>query len=506
MKNKIIIFVLAVLLLVPQVPSFASVNLETPSNLMLVAKSSTAITISWSQVAQFDTFAGYKIYDGNKFIGNAVKEGVNGIKSIHVISGLEPGSVHVYRVSVYDTLGNESRKSAPIIVKTLKGVERENVAHGAKCSASSEVSADSTVRRIVDGTIDFVQTPTLSQRNIWRSSRNNSTEWVMIDLGKQIYIDEVLIKHIGSTATTLDLQNLKDYTISVSTDKENWQELFDVKNNTSSITSYPLKESKLCRFVKIFITGYNRAEGNDGLCANISEVEVYKDITKEPTEEELALITYMDIPDIGYDMPRRYPPAVAEAKFAAYSMNINGVEDEVVWNECESKIVKKPLEADSPAVVSFKTAWDKRNLYIFVNIADDSINCDSANIWDDDSVEIFIDALCNRTSTFEKDDGQISINTKGEIRYNIGGVVAYDPGTDSGIKRSVVINEKGWTLEASIPMALFASTLSDKASLGFTVGYNDDADGGARDGHIIWEGFMNSSKSTQSYGTLNLIK
>ena len=507
MKNKILSLILIVLLLMPGITEATAESLETPSGLKVLAKSSTAVTVQWTPVQKFDTFAGYRIYDGDKQVASSIKEGSNGIKSHYVLNGLEPGSVHIYRVAVYDTFGNESRKSVPVIVKTLNGVERENIALGAKCSSSSDVSADYNVRRIVDGTTDFIYMQNGDpQRNIWRSSRKNSSEWVMIDLGKQVYINEILIKHIGVTATTLGLQNLKDYTISVSTDKENWEQIFDIKNNTADVTSYPLLNSKLCRFVRIYITGYNRAEGNDGLCANISEVEVYNDTSKQPTAEELAAITYMDIPDIGYTMPRRYPPAVAEAKFVSSAINIDGLSDDSIWSECENYTVKKPLEADSPAIVNFKTAWDSKYLYVFVDIKDDSINCDSENIWDDDSVEIYADALCNRSNAYEADDGQITINSKGNIRYNIGGVVKYDPDVNSGINRAININEDGWTLEAAIPMKLFAANLSENMTIGFSVGYNDDNGGGARDGHIIWEGFTNSSKSTEQFGTLYMIK
>lgn len=507
--KKIVSFLIAFTLLVLNVNCVSAEEreLHAPEGLRVIAKSSTAVTLMWDPVEKFDTFGGYNIYDGGKLVASSIIEGSNGIKNYHVLSGLEPGSVHVYRVAVYDTRGNVSRAGMPVIVKTSSGFERENIAHGKKVSASSEVSADYNVRRIVDGTTGSLRLPSGGeQRNIWRSSRKNTSEWVMIDLGKSTYIDEIVIKHIGVTATTLDLQNLKDYTIYASNDKEQWDTLFDVKDNTAKETSYTLKESKLYRFIKILITGYNRATGNDALCADISEVEVYNDITKIPTEEELSAISYMDIPEIGYSIPRRNPPAIANAVFADSAVTIDAKAEEEIWKKAEVYTVKKPLEADSEAQVTFRTAWDLKNLYVFVDVKDANIFADSKNIWDDDSIEIYIDALCNRTAKFEKDDAQLSINTKNEMRYNIGGTVAYEPGSDSGVKHAVMITDDGWTLEAAIPMSIFGTAIVQGKPIGFSIGYNDDNDGGSRDGHIIWEGYANSSTSTERYGTLNFVK
>lgn len=143
---------------------------------------------------------------------------------------------------------------------------------------------------------------------------------------------------------------------------------------------------------------------------------------------------------------------------------------------------------------------------MFVDVKDANLFADSKNIWDDDSIEIYIDALCNRSAKFEKDDAQLSINTKNEMRYNIGGTVAYEPGSDSGVKHAAVITDDGWTLEAAIPMSIFGTAIVQGKSIGFSIGYNDDNDGGSRDGHIIWEGYANSSTSTERYGTLNFVK
>lgn len=154
-------------------------------------------------------------------------------------------------------------------------------------------------------------------------------------------------------------------------------------------------------------------------------------------------------------------------------------------------------ESDDDASLEFACAADDGNLYVALKIRDDEkcVNEDTGrNIFQDDSVEIYIDADNSKPTVYEPDVCQISIG-----RYNVGrdpsnpmlndfrgwnweGAAANETGT----KAAVVDTDYGWAVEAAIPLAFFGIRLADGTVIGFNVHLNDDDDQGERDHWLGW--------------------
>jgi hypothetical protein len=154
-------------------------------------------------------------------------------------------------------------------------------------------------------------------------------------------------------------------------------------------------------------------------------------------------------------------------------------------------------ESDDDASLEFACAAGEGNLYVALRIQDDSkcINEDTGrNIFQDDSVEIYIDGDNSKPAVYEPDVCQISIG-----RYNVGG----DPNNpmlndfrgwnwegaaanETGTKAAVVDTDYGWAVEAAIPLAFFGIGLGDGKVIGFNVHLNDDDDQGERDHWLGW--------------------
>ncbi len=154
-------------------------------------------------------------------------------------------------------------------------------------------------------------------------------------------------------------------------------------------------------------------------------------------------------------------------------------------------------ESDDDASLEFACAADEGNLYVALKIRDDlkCVNEDSGNgIFQDDSVEIYIDGDNSKPAAYEPDVCQISMG-----RYNVG----RDPSNpilndfrgwngqgasaaETGTKAAVVDTDYGWAVEASIPLAFFGIRLADGTVIGFNVHLNDDDDQGERDHWLGW--------------------
>jgi endo-1,4-beta-xylanase len=112
---------------------------------------------------------------------------------------------------------------------------------------------------------------------------------------------------------------------------------------------------------------------------------------------------------------------------------------------------------------------------------DDTIQTGETDNWQDDSVEIYIDANHARTETYEDDDAQITIGAANIITGSSGAA-------DIGVNSAVVETDDGWIVECAIPLNTDKFDLAPAAGMviGFNVHLNDDDDGGGRDHKLIW--------------------
>jgi endo-1,4-beta-xylanase len=93
-------------------------------------------------------------------------------------------------------------------------------------------------------------------------------------------------------------------------------------------------------------------------------------------------------------------------------------------------------------------------------------------------VEIFLDQNNGKTTSYEKDDYQ--------IRINFDNKVTFDHATPTGFKSKTSITDKGYIVEAEIPL-LTEIDAKTGSVLGFDLQVNNDQDGdGTRDSVSIW--------------------
>ena len=182
---------------------------------------------------------------------------------------------------------------------------------------------------------------------------------------------------------------------------------------------------------------------------------------------------------------------------------IDGIK-EASWNGLINPVANVTVGSVSSATdlsATWAASWDDTDLYIFVDVQDDVIKVDSDNSWwEDDRIEIFIDAGFTRTSTFGPKQYQYYIRpgetTLKEVKLNavLNTQVAYK------------VVSGGYQIEIKIPFATLGITPSLNQKMGFDVQVGDDDDGGGIDGKMSWFAIEdNSWQVPANFGTALLI-
>jgi len=142
-----------------------------------------------------------------------------------------------------------------------------------------------------------------------------------------------------------------------------------------------------------------------------------------------------------------------------------------------------PLEDPADGSGIWKVLYDAENLYVMVDITDDSLQNDSDSAWQDDSVEIYFDGGNTKLDTpLSGDDHQYTFGwTADDIQgTNITGY------TD-GIEQAQVTTATGWRIEVKMPwMSIWGVVPEARDLIGIDCYYNDDDDGGdSREGKML---------------------
>jgi len=192
-------------------------------------------------------------------------------------------------------------------------------------------------------------------------------------------------------------------------------------------------------------------------------------------------------------------PTATPAAGTLYALNVSSITvdgnlNEAAWNLANS--VTKATIGSPNNTVTFAVLWNNTYLYVGIKVLDGNCYNDSTNVWDDDAVEVFLDANHNHSTTYDAYDRQY---IKG---YNDSTLFAQ--GSSTGVLHAVQSITGGYSVELAIPWSNLGVTPSLNLTLGFDVGYDDDDNGGARDSQAVWWGNINNYNNTSAFGDLVL--
>jgi hypothetical protein len=155
----------------------------------------------------------------------------------------------------------------------------------------------------------------------------------------------------------------------------------------------------------------------------------------------------------------------------------------------------------------FRLLWDDENLYVWVNVNDDSIN--PGTDWQNDSVEFYFDGDNSKTpGDYDAfDDSQVRFNfgetTPAEV--NFGGGKTWGGTTSDNWEYIFVETEVGYNLELKIPLADIRLDIGPDLEFGFDIQLND-ADETTRDMvYRWWTDDDNAWQDASLFGTAKFI-
>jgi uncharacterized protein YjdB len=177
------------------------------------------------------------------------------------------------------------------------------------------------------------------------------------------------------------------------------------------------------------------------------------------------------------------------------AITVNGSLTETGW--VVTRAFSKTTTGSPNNTATFGVMWDNTNLYIGARILDANLHSDSPDPWEDDAVEVYIDANNNKLTSYDGLDNQIIKN------YNKSTV--FTKFALSGLQHGWAAVSGGYTIELAVPWSsLGISSPAQGTTIGFDIGYNDDDNGGAREGQAVWNGTVNNYQNTSGFGSLVL--
>ncbi len=196
-------------------------------------------------------------------------------------------------------------------------------------------------------------------------------------------------------------------------------------------------------------------------------------------------------------MAEHKPQAPKSAKSATAKFGtpvIDGAVDSV-WSKAQAIPVNTYQMAWQGATATAKALWDDKNLYVLVQVSDSELDKKSANTYEQDSVEVFVDENNGKTPYYENDDGQYRVNFDNEASFNPAAISA-------GFVSATKVAGKNYTVEMKIPLK--SVTPSNNMKIGFDVQVNDAKDG-SRKSVASWNDTTGTGyQDTSVYGVLTL--
>jgi len=176
---------------------------------------------------------------------------------------------------------------------------------------------------------------------------------------------------------------------------------------------------------------------------------------------------------------------------------IDGQVDEI-WAGASTQYMV-PLGDPTNASGSWMALYDSENLYVIVDMTDDSLQNDSDGSWQDDSVELYFDGGNTKVNTpLSGDDHQYTFAwTTDEIQgTNI-------EGATEGIEHAQVDTDTGWRIEIKLPWLSIQGAAPQGGDLiGIDCYYNDDDDGGdSREGKMLTFSAVEGWNDASQWGT-----
>ncbi|MBO0901336.1 endo-1,4-beta-xylanase [Cellulomonas sp. zg-ZUI222] len=170
---------------------------------------------------------------------------------------------------------------------------------------------------------------------------------------------------------------------------------------------------------------------------------------------------------------------------------IDGAVDDA-WQGLSAVVTGKQVSGTATATAEVRTLWDTDRLFVLMEVTDPDIDLTATQPWEQDSVEIYVDAGNAKNGTYLPTDMQLRINADNAVSFGNGPATQVERVTSATAR-----TETGYVVEVAIDM-LDLGIEDSVHGLDFQV---NDAAGGARIGTTNWADATNQGyQSTAHWG------
>jgi len=175
---------------------------------------------------------------------------------------------------------------------------------------------------------------------------------------------------------------------------------------------------------------------------------------------------------------------------------IDGEIDEI-WDKAEIVKTETQVMQEPGSIAEVRALWDEEHIYVLAEVKDRTLSNNAAQAYMNDSFEVFVDQLKDRSTALGADDYQFRVGYTG--RVEMGGFA-----TKSLIDAKALVTEDGYLVELAI--ALNKVTGAEGVEIGLDFQVNDNFGNAAREGISKWNDPTNESwRNTTGWGTLEMI-
>ena len=198
--------------------------------------------------------------------------------------------------------------------------------------------------------------------------------------------------------------------------------------------------------------------------------------------------------------PTPTPQTPSACQSSASGITVDGALSEWPWTTGGgwNNVNRTAIGNTYSTSASFKTLWDSTNLYLGVTVLDSTLTTGDAIIYDNSTVELYLDTTDSRSITLA--------GTDYEYFFEAGVTTpAESMGRTTGVTVGSATIPGGYVVEASIPWStLGVSSPNAGTVMGLDIGVDVDHNGQCRDGQLIWNGGADDYSNTSGYAQLSL--
>jgi endo-1,4-beta-xylanase len=201
-------------------------------------------------------------------------------------------------------------------------------------------------------------------------------------------------------------------------------------------------------------------------------------------------------PDRLEPIPELPPAPRIDVPRAATPPEIDGEVDDV-WSEAVTVTTETHVEGSADgAKADVSLLWTDGALYALLDVADPVLDESSPNVWEQDSIELFVNPGNTKHGAYGPRDGQYRVSYTGLESLNVG--------AEAGeLTSATVVTATGYRVEMRV-------ALPDDHEVGAVIGFDaqvNDATGGVRTAAHTWHDASGGSwQSTRGWGEAALVE